>query len=561
MRRHILFSPNWVLNEQVEAEPTQTDDNIINVLRDHVGGDPVKGDALKTSFEALQNFFDRLDKKVIDAPATETQEIYDTLLKDNRAYFLSKYSAAQETEIKELSAKLKSVDVAKAPAEYADALSRIGKIGNRVMKINRLLSKHIKVNEEETVYLEPTILLQNTLESTNRSLALAFDVIEGGERERIEAIPPTAEGSSALFTMQDVLKLLGLLEPLRVPLANKESAIDRATNRRTRKNWEKVKQKERIINRLINAITFARLPAISEKQVKVNGDYYMLFKRLMKRDEATGLVMMDEALTRYVFQGNQDRLSQFKDRAIETESPLEEDQLNYLLACRSWITSYIRKGSDDLTNREETNYLTKLNNTVLDKTKDIKNYYLARDFNLGNFEGISLDPEVRLPLYTKVKLEVTEEDRVKDSPLKLLGKAIKTGVAALFSTIPDNGNREIAARNAAQNTALLSALSSMVKAGVITVGGKQAGRDYDKLLKKKEDGKDGKPIKEDMLAPASANMVNPETSGDFQVPIKMVEPNMDTMAKAGPGKKTKRKPLDSPKKGQMLNFEDFINQA
>ena len=222
------------------------------------------------------------------------------------------------------------------------------------------------------------------------------------------------------------------------------------------------------------------------------------------------------------------------------------------------------------TEKEESNYVTKLENVSTEKEKEIKNYYLSRDFNLGNFGGVQLKPEIKLPLYSRVKLPVTEEDRKKESPLRNLLKGIGQIAVGLFGAIPDRGNEMVAKSARSRNLAIFNGLNSIVKGTVTAVGGKQAGRDYSEKVAKLVPAKGA--VKEDMLSLGDAPgvvTVNPEAPGQaLQTPDSLPGNNMDIFALAGPGRKI-TKPSKSKKKSKkkaskvtntVSSFSEFMQR-
>ena len=291
-----------------------------------------------------------------------------------------------------------------------------------------------------------------------------------------------------------------------------------------------------------------------------------MFKALEKQNSA----WMNSSLSKYVFTDSA-RAKEFDTTARQTESVKEEDQLAYLMACRSWSLSYIKGLVDgDLTEKEESNYVTKLGNISTEKEREIKNYYLSRDFNLGNFGGVQLTPEIRLPLYARVKLPVTDEDRKKESPLRNILKGLGQIVTGLFGAIPDKGNEAVAKMARNRNLAIFNGLNAIVKGTVTAVGGKQAGRDYSEKVAKLVPGKAA--VKEDMLSLGDAPgvvVVNPESPGQvMQTPDSLPGNNMDIFSLAGPGKKitsTKKSKKKSKKKAAKVNhivssFSDFMQR-
>ena len=229
--------------------------------------------------------------------------------------------------------------------------------------------------------------------------------------------------------------------------------------------------------------------------------------------------------------------------------------------------------------------MTKLENMEKEKEREIRNYYISKDINMGNFKGIQLKPDVRLPLYTRVKLAVSEEDRIAESPLRNILKGLGQLAAGLLSGIVDKGDPIVAKRNADQNRAIFNGIMSIVRGGVTAVGGKQAGRDFDKGVEKvtkklrtdaiglkpyekgegaqffkSAEGKTGRErtLREDMLSisDAGAPTINPETPGQTHQVPGTLPTGTDPLFLAGPGKKASKKKKTIGKK--VLSFGDFL---
>jgi hypothetical protein len=301
----------------------------------------------------------------------------------------------------------------------------------------------------------------------------------------------------------------------------------------------------------MSALKFSLLPPLSNGEIiEPGGDYFKLFKRLEKENSPWMESALSEVLVDY------DRLSQFNNSGRVKESALEEDQLAYLKASTSWIIKYIRSEVDgDLVEKSREVAVEKIKNISIEKEKEIKNHYLSRDFNMSNFRGIQLKPGLRLPLYTKVKLAVSEEDRIKESPLRNVIKGFGQLLAGALSTIPDRGDAAVAARNAAQNQAIFNGISNIVKGVVLAVGGKQAGRDYEKGMEKVTTKAGTGAIGLEPYKKANEDAAAPSAPGvALQTPDTLVGDNMDTFALSGPGKKEKKKKIAT----KVSSFKDFL---
>lgn len=523
-------------------------------LETKVGGNLGDPTAEKTSFEAIEFALDTISLEYLDSNKESLGEIFSAMVHKDKIDFIEKFAESAKEKTEAILGELNKLDRNRDEVKFASYFSTYARISERLLKIYKILTSQEIEGLTEAISVEPEI--KNKIAkiiSISRDGAInGFNRFKKQEEEAIEQI---AKSPEKLDTYQDLIDTLGLLKYLK-------RKIDQ--ERKTETKVEEpisIKRKKRIALRLVRAISLAKLPTISNDVVETEGDYYKLFKTLENRNSA----WMNLALENYVIGKETTRLSEFNTGARNTESPLEEDQLTYLNAAKSWALSYIKGKTDgELSEKAETNLVTELNNTVLNKEKEIKNYYLSRDFNLGNFGGIQLKPEIRLPLYERVKLPVTEEDRIKESPLRNILKSLGAVISTMFSAIPDRGDKAVAQAAKARNMAVLGAINSIVKGGVTLVGGKQAGRDYDKMISKISPNKDKKAVKEDMLSlgdASGATVVNPEAPGQtHQTPDSMVPNNMDIFALAGPGKKKSSKKKKKDISNQVSSFSEFMQK-
>jgi hypothetical protein len=558
-------------NEPAPSDPQNAVTAAIKRVESEVGGNVEDSKALTTSFEAIRAGLDKISIDYFKNPQNQgLAQLYLIFKKADRAKILNAYVKAESKKLAEYLNQFDSIDPIKDPANYLGLSDQILPISGRLGKIASLIDNQEKMitEAEEDSSSDPNESLRSASNIAKKYVEEALKRIRDNQIRAISGVPSDLKGDADLESMRKLLDLIGMAPGVDAELRRKQEKIDRGSGASERRDSGLVKNKLRISNRLIRAIRLARLPAISEGKVEVAGDYYKLFTSLLNQDELDKTSFMTTALENYVFLKDASRLNEFKTRAMKEESALEEDQLNYLAACRSWIQSYLQvKDNGALTKKEEDGQIASLNSTYSEKTKEIKNYYLARDFNLGNFGGLQLKPEIRLPLYTTVKLPVTEADRIKESPLRNLLKATGALITGLFSAIPVQLDQKIAADAAARNRAILAGLSAIVKVGAAAVGGKQLARDYTEKVEKPLLGKKEKGVKEDMLSVTDAPgfiPVNPEAPGQLmQTPDSMVPNNMDALALAGPGKKKKKKtePQPQPTSQRVMNFSDFLKGA
>lgn len=313
-----------------------------------------------------------------------------------------------------------------------------------------------------------------------------------------------------------------------------------------------LRKKNRIKDKLMSALRHALLPYMVNGEIsEPGGDYYKLFKKLESQNSAWIEAAIKEMLV------DVNRINQFNSSARKTESPLEENQLAYLQISESWILKYIQSEVDgELSKRDNDNAISKIKSISLEKEKEIKNYYLSKDFNMANFKGIQLKPKVALPLYKKVKLIVSEQDRITNSPLKTLMKGIGQIAKGLVSTIQYDGNPEVARRNYEQNKAIFNGIYNIIKGGIDIVSTK-GGEAFEKGVNKisdtlKLDAIGLKPYEKEKKANEDVGgTVSPGTF--LQTPSNLPTNNMDTLALAGPGKKKKKSIVK-----KVSNFSDFL---
>ena len=328
-----------------------------------------------------------------------------------------------------------------------------------------------------------------------------------------------------------------------------------------------IRKKNRIREKLMAALRLALLPPLVNGEIsQPGGDYFKLMKRVGIHNGAWLDASIKEVLN------SPERIAQFNSGPREKESSLEEDQLAYLHISSNWIIKYVQSEVDgELAKRDMDNAVARIKSTTQEKEREIKNYYLSKDFNMKNFKGIQLKPELRLPLYQKVRLAVSESDRIAESPLKNLLKGLGQVAVGLLSTIPVNLDQALAKRNADQNRAIFNGIFSIIKGGVYAVS-KQAGRDFEKGVSKitnkaRLDAVGLTPYEKGENQPQFYKTAEKKTNEDatggispgvsMQVPSNLPDATMDTLSLAGPGKKTKK----SKKKSiipRIASFKDFM---
>lgn len=552
---------------QPKLEPAIDYNAIKDQIESKIGGDPNEKNSLDTSFEAIERTLDAIPLDYLDNPESPyLGDIFELLTKDEPLEFIEKFTEKKKKACIELIDFIDTLDRDKEQTKFVQYLKDYTNISERLLKIYRLFAGQTgALTEAVDLSPEKRAKVNQIMLTSKEGTGLGFKRILDQEKKNIDSIPETPDGANILFKYKDLIEFLGLAQFLKGAIQEKEEKIAKKEPKDPKTG--SVKKKKRIIDGLIKAINLASLPVMANDQIEKAGDHYQLFNALMEKDSA----WMKNVLSTQIFNDDPARIKEFEVEAMPQESAKEEDQLTYLTASSEWIAKYIDSRVDgDLSERDTQNLKSSLNTAVTEREKDIKNYYLSREFNLGNFGGIQLKPEVRLPLYARVKLAVSEEDRKKESPLRNILKGLGMMIGGLFSAIPDRGNEQVAKAAYARNVAIFRGLSAIVQGTVTAVGGKQAGRDYaaaiDKTFSSKKEGK----LKEDMLSVADSPgfvAVNPESPGQIMQTPGSLAGGMDTLSLLGPGKKTgtkKKKKKDSAKKATSTNsvpsFSDFIQR-
>lgn len=539
-------------------------------LEGKVGGDLQDAKAKNTAFEGLEKALELIPLDVTETKnVPEINDVIGLLIDKDRIDFLKAYAEKEANVINQIAADLKPIVTPKDELNFARSMQAYATVSQRLLKIHNLMTiEPAKVSESRLFEdINPDENTKKKMEEianvSKESLANSYAKIFNIQAKNIESIPETSDGADKLENLLELLNSLGILSLVKDEATKKRSRMPKEENISTKK-------KKRIIVRLLRAVAISQLPAISNGQIDGAGDYFRLFKSLESQNSA----WMDLSIEKYVFGGNTKEIAEFNAAARNAENASEENQINYLRANRSWILSYIKSDKDGtLTDKEETNYVSQLETTCTEKEKEIKNYYLSRDFNISNVSGIQIKPEIKLPLYSKVKLAVSEKDRLKESPLRnIVGGALAI-VGGLFSRIEDKVDSGALAASKARNEAIFKGINAIVKGSVTLVGGKQAGRDYEAGVEKigsklsperitlSQDERKGR-VKEDMIAATDATgyaPVNPEAPGQFMQTPNSMAGTMDTFSLLGPGKKTGPKKKSKTAGSKVLTFADFIH--
>lgn len=500
-----------------------------------IGGNIKDSTAVSSSIESFQKTFDSIPLEYFEeANNPGLEELFVVLVNNERIEFLEKYAISENTSTKEIEKKIEAVDRDRDELTFMGLVNKLSKSAERLLKVHNLLIGQVigAVVEAVTLKQETKDAVLRIIEISREGAVVPFNNIITSEEKKIQETPETTEGQDKLDSQRETLDILGMLNQTLIrAMQTKEKKIPVDRNLT-------IKRKKRIISRLIRSISIGQLPSISNRQISHPGDYFKLFKALERENGP----WMDLALKKYVFGNTIAKYDEFNRSARSKESPEEEDQLVYLNGSRSWILSYIKSIKDgELDVRSETNYITNLETVVLEKSKTIKNYYLSRDFNLGNFGGIHLTPEINLPLYTKVKLAVTDEDRKAESPLRNLFKGLGGIASGLLGGMVDDGDDAFAQSARKRNMLVWNGISSILKGASTLIAGKEAGRKTQKATELKDGTKS---VKEQMEGGSGGDGAPGQA---FQTP-NAIASEMDTMSLHGPGRKKKTRKAKLKKK-------------
>ena len=422
-----------------------------------------------------------------------------------------------------------------------------------LLEINPEIAEKVKAVSTEAYRKKIDKISLRVEETIKKEIAKSLDY----NKSVISELPSTPETMEKLqVDWKPLVDALGYARFYEKPIKEKEDKIVVTEKPSLRK-------KNRIREKLMAALRLSLLPPLVNGEISSpGGDYFKLMKKLEAQNNA-----WLEACIREVLISDQ-RISQFNNGPRIKESSLEEDQLAYLHISSTWMIKYVQSEVDgELAKRDVDNAVSKIKAAVEEKEREIKNYYLSKDFNMKNFKGIQLKPDLRLPLYRKVRLAVSEAERIAESPLKNLLKGFGQMAVGVLSTIPINIDQAVAERNAAQNRAVFNGLYSIIKGGVFAIS-KQGGRDFEKGVKNvtnklRLDAIGLTPYEKGEKQPQFYKSAEKKTNEDvspgttMQVPGSMPDQTMDTLSLAGPGKKNKAKKKKSiiPR---ISSFNDFL---
>jgi len=520
-------------------------------IENKVGGKIEDETAKQTSFEAIETALDLISLELLDSNREAVRKLFDLFIIEDKLDFIESFTKYSKDNSETLLSDMNKLNRDQDIQKFIVTFSKYSKLSERLLKIYKILSSEEIESISEAIQVKPEIKqkIAEILKVSKEATVNGFIRFNKQEADSILDIEEDEDTEAKQERRMELLNSLGVQEYINDELDRRGKSIKSSGKESTQ--YSRIKNKN--TSRLIDALDVARLPNISNSEISAPGDYYRLFKRLEKENSE----WINRGLEVYVIGAqNAARRSEFETRARNNESIYEEDQITYLNAVKSWIIEYIKSEKDGvLAEKTETNLRTRLENTVSTKEKEIKNYYLSRDFNLGNFGGIQLKPEIDLPLYQKVELAVSEKDRIRESPLRNILKSLGTVITSLAGAIPYKENPETVRVSAARNIAIMNAINSLARGAVSAVGGKQAAREYDKTLTKVFGDRDKKKVTEDAVASTTSASVS-SPGQDFQTPNAMITGGMDTFSLAGPGKKKRVKST-----GNALSFSEFMKKG
>jgi hypothetical protein len=572
--------PEETADEEKSADSETRKKDAVKIIKEKVGGD-FKKESRLSSFEGMTKGLNLLELSDIDSNDDYIKEIFRHLTKKENIEFVDRFIKNQKVRTKSITAKIKKTKDSASDVEFEKDVNTMMKVIERVLKIHKIFSLNSAEIDEK---------LKNTLDRVLKNCEVTIqEKTNAIQQEAIEQLGAALDEESDVEVEEKVNQVekvyldLGLgdlikelVKEIKDALSQKKGEVKTEDPEVTKKK-EKISTKKIIINNLLDAMRLALLPELLGDEVKNTGDYYKLYQVLVQKNS----VFMTEVINTKLFDSSQvEERSAFTARKDESGS--EDYQLNYLNACREWIKLYIISELDGQleSQKEIEKFLSQVDQIADEKEKEIRNYYTAKDFNLGQFQGLQIKPEIYLPLCLsrsrseaecKIKLPVSYKDRVAESPLKKFYLAVSSIVGGLFSNIPDTGDAAFAKKAAARNMAVVNGISSIIS-GTLGIFSKQASRDYEEGLsniKKKISDTFAKPekgaVREDMVGLPAAQPTSP---GQFLQTPDSVPSGMDTFALLGPGGtgkkpvKKKKKPMKVlPKRGTVMGFDDFLNKS
>ena len=545
------------------------------------------------SFNSIRGILDRLPSDLIKAEPLNPiiEQIFSVMTSSSRTKMVDEFVDEEEKTLEDIIKRNKSRDGAdliyKRDDSYSADFNHSALIIMRLEKLYTIYSKSSRkagLDPEDSkklsgVSTKCAISIKKWYDWASSTFVNLVDDLKKGSPSEVESKMDSADEFSsntggAVFNMvfnygSKETTVASELEEISTSTFREDSTGRRGNIRRKKSIFRKIKE----------SVAMAALPIIQNGEVKRAGDYYRLFTALnTEKSDWMNTILLND-----VFNGQVTEFNDFK-AGITQEDPREEIQLVYLNACVGWTYRFIDSDYiSTFTAREIDDYRKAIQMIVLEKKSEIKNYYLSKNFNLGDFNSVHIKPEAAIPLYKTVILAVSEEDRKKESSLRSITKGLGSAISGMFGGIEVDTAALAKGRGFAEgDRRFMVGLNKIIKGMVGAVGGKDAARKYGEALPDKWKGEEDKKkgaVKEDMLSPMDSpgsEMVPMEGPGSpNQIPGMMPSNNMDMMSLAGPaggslarsktnskksGKKSKKKKgsLNSFGTTKVLNFEEFM---
>ena len=566
----------------------------LNIIREKVGGD-FKRESRLSSFEGLTKGLDTLELREITENGDNIKAIFKYLIDKENIEFVDRYIKNQKSRTLAISSKLKKIKDIAEDDEFKKEVNIMMKVIERTFKLHNIIKPNLELVKSGQIYLgiqgeapdeKIVTRAERIISNCEKTIAEKTKAIQKEGEEQLESaltIQNTEEAEEKVERVEKIFIDLGLealltkLDDIKNALSSKKEKEPKPkpeVNKEVKKEVVKKDtstKKKILVARLLEAMKLSMLPELTGNEVKGQGGYYALYNTLKKKNTT----FMEEVLTTKIFKPSQyTEKSSFYEKT--RESAQESDQITYLNASKEWIKLYILSELDGQieSQRDLEKLLSEVQRIAEEKEREIRNYYTAKDFNLGQFQGLQIKPEIYLPLCLsrsrseaecKINLPVSYKDRVKESPIKKYYLAISKIVGGLFSNIPDNSDTAFAQKAAERNKAIIQGISGIIS-GTLGLFSKQTSRDYEtgiKNIKKRiSDTFSDSKANEDMLGLPIVPMTEP---GQLLQTPDSIPSSMDTFALLGPGKKEKskkKKPMKAPiSNNKVLGFDDFLKKS
>jgi hypothetical protein len=344
-----------------------------------------------------------------------------------------------------------------------------------------------------------------------------------------------------------------------------EDVVEEIKEEEESKKSEDTRKHREFIRHIMSMLENALLPETAEGgNITKEGGFYKTFIEIHNNYKEE----LEDLVYRLAIELN------VKGDDFKTENPDVQYQLSYLDAIRGFLDRMVERHIEPTAKRASNNYKRDISSLYLEKKAYIKNKNMSRKINMGDFAGVSIKPNINVPLYKTVKIPITDKDLVENSVLNKLKNAVST-FTSMFTGgyIANHVDQGAASAAANRNQAILQNINNLAKGIAKIAGGEKAGRKVGlgfkhaanvlgMEMKDKKDIKENKVenLEEDMLV----DMSGPSSPGSsLQQPGQLPGNNMDTFSLLGPGKKksngkTKKK---GKKRSGILSFDDFVKKG